>query len=162
MAIQPKIIVHPERCTGCRICELFCSSFHERAFNPKKARIHVVRLKPAIDMPITCQQCKKAPCGEICPVEAIILNDDGVVLIEEDKCIGCGMCIESCPFGAMFVHPEKNTPIKCDLCNGNPQCVKHCPTGALEFTSLDQSPQKKRENFAKASTKKIFKKMGVS
>jgi carbon-monoxide dehydrogenase iron sulfur subunit len=152
-----KIIVHPERCTGCRICELFCSAFHEKVFNPKKARIRVVRLKPAIDMPVTCQQCKKAPCAEICPVDAIIVNEVGVVQINYEKCIGCTMCVEACPFGAMFVNPETNTPIKCDLCDGDPQCVKHCPTGALEFISPDQNPQKKREKFVRTRVRNSTK-----
>lgn len=162
IALQSKLIVHPEKCTGCRICELSCSFFHEKVFNPKKARLRIVRLEPAIDMPITCQQCKKAPCKEICPVEAISLNDDGTVLIDNEKCIACGICVEACPFGAMFVNPENNYPIKCDLCSGNPQCVSHCPTDALNFQVLDATQQNKRKNFAEASTKKFLKKWKIA
>jgi len=159
--LQSKIVVEPEKCTGCRICELQCSVTHEKVFNPKKARIRLIRLEPAIDMPILCLQCQKPPCADICPVGAININENGVVIIDEKECIGCGLCVEACPFGAIFVNPEKNTPIKCDLCGGDPQCVKHCPTGALKFTTLNLSPKNRREKFAKERVKPILKRWGI-
>jgi Fe-S-cluster-containing hydrogenase component 2 len=159
---QSKIVIRPEKCTGCRICELRCSITQEKVFNPSKARIRVMKSEPATDMPVLCFQCQKPPCGDICPVGAISKTENGVVVINEDNCIGCGLCVEACPFGAMFVHPEKNNPIKCDLCGGDPQCVKHCPTKALILTTLDQSPQNHRKQFAQARMKPIPRKWGIS
>ena len=121
-------------CVGCRTCELVCSFEHEKTFNPKKSRIRIVQKEPGISRPIVCVQCSKAPCIEACPTKAITRDDKtGVVVIHEDLCNGCGLCIPKCPFNAIFMHPEQKIAIKCDLCGGDPACVKYCPQRVLHY-----------------------------
>ena len=122
-------------CVGCRTCELACSFYHEKTFNPEKSRIRIFRTEPAISYPVVCGQCPEAPCINACPAHAIACDTgSGTVLINEELCTGCGLCIEKCPHNAVFLHPDKRVAIKCDLCGGNPACIKFCPGRVLQLT----------------------------
>lgn len=129
-----KLAVIPERCSGCRLCELVCAIKKFGVLNPKKAGVHVMILYPApvIRMPIFCHQCQDPKCAENCPVNCIT-RENGIVKIDQEECIGCEQCIISCPFGAIFTHEDSQAPFKCDLCQGDPECVKACPTKALIY-----------------------------
>ena len=129
-----KLAVVPERCSGCRICELVCSISHFKVNNTKKSRIRamVVYPHPVIRMPVVCNQCKEPKCADACPTNAIV-RDNGVVRILEEECVSCQMCVESCPFGAIYVHEDVPMPFKCDLCDGDPECVRACPEQAIVY-----------------------------
>lgn len=147
------LLAHPEKCTGCRICELVCSYKHYGVNNPKKAAIRVTQLfpKPAANVPIVCRQCKVARCIEMCgklTFNALYKNDAGVTLVDAEKCVGCWACAEACPFAAVYIHKDLNVPIICDQCGGDPECVKHCPTKALEFTAQIATHQTSRIELA--------------
>jgi len=103
----------PERCSGCRLCELACAIHKFGSNNPKKARIRIISLHPhpVIRMPIFCKQCKEPKCRDSCPVDAIAVRE-GVVVIDDEKCISCQSCVNSCPDGAIFVHSDIDTPFK--------------------------------------------------
>ena len=85
-----------------------------------------------------CQQCDDPACMNICPSKAIYLDEaTGAKVIDQDKCIGCKMCMIACPFGAISVDPLSKKVVKCDLCVGDPECVKFCPTDAIEYVTAD-------------------------
>jgi len=75
-----------------------------------------------------------------------------VILVNADKCNGCGWCIEACDFGAINLDPVKKVVAMCDLCNGSPKCVEWCPEEALEKTSRDVLAQKARFESVKRLT----------
>ncbi len=127
-----RISVTPEKCSGCRICELACAQYHFGVNNPKKAAIRIFTLypNPVIRTPIVCRQCEDPECQKSCPSDAIQITDD-IVKIDPELCTGCLVCVDACPYGAIFVHPDVDTPIKCDLCSGSPRCVEACPKTAL-------------------------------
>lgn len=132
------IAVDPNKCTGCRLCELACSLKNTGEFNPARARIQVIGFDELFSLPVVCFQCEKPYCAEICPTGAITKDTaSGVVSISKDKCVGCKMCILACPFGTIVFSSEDRVPIKCELCGGDPECVLFCPTGALEFRTAD-------------------------
>lgn len=87
-------------------------------------------------VPKTCNHCYKSPCVQVCPVGATFVSPDGVVLVDEKYCIGCGYCVQACPYGCRYIHPEKDIADKCTLCYHRlkkglpPACVEVCPTGA--------------------------------
>ena len=128
------LLVNPERCTGCRICEAACSLHREKTCSPTRSRIHVLRWEAeGLDIPMVCWQCEDAPCEAVCPVKAIHRDSrTGAMLIDADLCIGCRQCMAVCPFGGITMS-ETGEMVKCDLCGGDPFCVKLCPTGALEY-----------------------------
>jgi Fe-S-cluster-containing dehydrogenase component len=80
--------------------------------------------------------------GGAIPVGATFSTEDGVVLIDSERCIGCGYCIQACPYGARYLHPKTRTADKCTFCYHRivkgmlPACVEVCPTGARIFGDL--------------------------
>ena len=153
--------VDPEKCIGCKICELACSleKSEKKAFNPLRSRIHLVRLFPALNIALTCRLCEKTPCVRACPEDALKQSqENGVIIIDEEKCTGCGWCIEACDFGAITLDPERKVVMICDLCverkgSGvfpgrkivSPACIEWCPEEALELVTRGRLAQKARE-----------------
>ena len=84
-------------------------------------------------IPVVCNQCENAYCMNVCPANAIWRGNDGIVCIDQDECIGCGLCVQYCPMGVVGFDPDTQKAIKCELCQGKPLCVEACPTGALEL-----------------------------
>jgi len=132
------IAVNPDKCTGCRLCELACSLKNTGEFNPTRARIHVIGYDEVFCLPVTCFHCEKPYCAEVCPTGAIIKDEaTGVIRILKHKCVGCKICTLACPFGNIVFSSEEKVAVKCELCDGEPECVLFCPTRALEFREAD-------------------------
>lgn len=93
-------------------------------------------------VPKLCNQCDNPPCVQVCPVGATYRTDDGVVLVDDKRCVGCRYCIQACPYGARFLHPERKVADKCNWCYHRlikgmvPACVQICPVGARKFGNL--------------------------
>lgn len=81
---------------------------------------------------------------EVCPVKAISRNENGAVVMNYSKCIGCKMCMNACPLGNISFHPEVRKVFKCDLCDGDPKCAKYCPGHAITFEDTDTLPDKRK------------------
>ena len=132
-----RILSDPDLCQGCEVCLLACSLWQEGENNPSLARLRVEKDMVHYTFSISvCQHCSPPPCLEACPVEAMSLDERGVVLIDEQECIRCGSCAERCPYGAIFYDERTDRYLKCELCtayNGEPLCVAICPTGALHW-----------------------------
>jgi Fe-S-cluster-containing hydrogenase component 2 len=142
------LTVDIEKCNGCRLCELICSLHHDDAVNPLKSRIEVIEVKDTVDVPVYCFQCDDAVCMQVCPVEAIVRDENGLVTVDRDKCINCKACAAACPFGAIGIDSTGRV-FKCDLCEpGPPQCVEICPTHALTFEHPEKLTYKKKLKIA--------------
>ncbi len=151
MAEQRVLLVSPELCTGCRLCELACSFQHFREFAPSRSRITVVRKEEeGLDIPVVCLQCEDAPCVAACPTGALWKEDEsGLVAYDFDRCIGCKVCITACPFGGIGWDPKSGSVIKCDWCGGDPQCARICPTGAIKWVRAEEADATKRDRVAR-------------
>ncbi len=171
-------------CNGCRKCAEACheENNHDRATNQSYIRVfeinqgsidfetanttydHAVPAPGKYYMPVQCQQCDNAPCVSVCPVEATWKEEDGIVVIDYDWCIGCRYCEAACPYHARrfnWTKPEidaeeinpdqgylsnrvrpQGVVEKCHFClhrtrRGKlPACVEVCPTGARVFGNL--------------------------
>ena len=133
-----RIVLDPEKCVGCRVCEGICSLVNEGESNPEKSRIKVIRtIEDCLlySIPVFCQQCEEPQCEIVCPAHAISRSNSGVIMVDEEKCIGCKLCEMACPVGAISVNPNKHVALKCDQCAsiGTPQCVKYCYPKALQL-----------------------------
>ncbi len=123
-----------DKCVGCVICEYVCSFEKEKVFNPLKSRIRSIRIDQTFNTAVTCKACKDAPCITACEQKAIIQSTEtGAILVDEEKCNGCGWCIETCKYGAITLHPKTHKVMICDTCSGDPKCIPLCPESALSL-----------------------------
>ena len=131
-------------CAGCRSCEVVCALTHDKVTGPTRQRLFVRRdIRMMTHEILTCRHCSDSPCFAACPKkdEAMIMGADGIVCIDEAKCIGCGLCYKACPFEPSRINfiadlpREERKARKCDLCRGyedGPACVRWCPVRCLE------------------------------
>ncbi|MEM2704201.1 MAG: 4Fe-4S dicluster domain-containing protein [Candidatus Bathyarchaeia archaeon] len=95
------LVVDLRKCIGCNTCTVACKIEN---FTPKDVFwIKVLKGEKdgkRISIPMQCMHCKTPPCLKVCPVEAITRRDDGIVIIDQTRCIGCKNCIAACPYGA--------------------------------------------------------------
>ncbi len=142
------LVANRAKCTGCQRCETNCTLARDGEARPYMARVRV-RDKvnfgtevPGDDYnkgdgnfgtwsmePDTCKQCGDPACLKACPVQAIGISErNNSRVVDETKCVGCGMCVQACPWSMPRVNPETRKSSKCINC-GN--CVRGCPTSAL-------------------------------
>ena len=153
------IKVNVERCLGCRSCQLACSVSHSRTKQlitaiketpVPRTRVSLVN-EEGLVIPLQCRHCEDAPCIKVCPTAAAAREgEDGPVIIDHDKCIGCQWCVLMCPFGVISFDSKSKAIVKCDLCRErlaageDPACVSACPTHALEFVEPEEIPVEKQ------------------
>lgn len=136
------LITDPQKCTGCRQCQIACALSRFGVSNPIKSRI---RIFPVIGharfLPVVCQHCEDAPCMTACPREAIHREiETNRIMVDYEICISCKMCVAACPFGAIAFDTGGQRVFKCDFCGGDPQCVPFCYPQALRFEEPDRGP----------------------
>jgi carbon-monoxide dehydrogenase iron sulfur subunit len=154
------LVVQPEKCTGCRTCELTCSYTHTGEINPTRSRISVFNFERiGFSTPVVCQQCTSAACMAVCPVGAISRDDNGAMHVNDDRCLRCKMCAIACPLGATLYDYVEDKIIKCDLCGGDPACVKLCPSGAISYQDANAANFAKRKQYA-AKFKDVYEEVG--
>lgn len=160
------MVVDLSRCTNERKCIDACDHHHH--LTPDRPYIKVLKMQDNEDsspywMPKKCFQCDNPPCVKVCPVSATYKRSDGIVLIDNERCIGCRFCMSACPYSARVFNwgqppelqgegydeipysPETSVPSqigtvgKCDFCpdmlrqDKVPHCITACPNGALYF-----------------------------
>jgi Fe-S-cluster-containing dehydrogenase component len=110
---------------------------------PANIKYQGIKITKSYFVPKLCNQCENPPCVQVCPVGATYRTDDGVVLVNRSRCIGCRYCIQACPYGARFLDPRYHVADKCTWCyhrisqGRNPACVDMCPVGARMFGDLN-------------------------
>lgn len=141
------IVCDPDLCVGCALCDFACSATKHEVINPNLARIRTVRIEPIVMMAISCQMCEDPACVISCPRLALSQSTEtGVIIVDDDKCDGCGWCIQACEFGTILLNSEAKTVEICDLCEDEdePQCVKFCLKDALTLSTPQVVAQKSR------------------
>jgi len=149
---MPKMLmIHPEKCTGCKRCELACAVAHGGVRRSGASRVHTFTWKregavPRFSIPMMCRQCTEAACVKVCPTHAMHHSETvpNLVELDQDTCIGCKLCVQVCPFGNVHYDSVGKVIAKCDTCAGAPNCAARCPNGALEFVD-DESQTEQRE-----------------
>jgi len=156
-----------DTCVGCHACVTACKGWNTENYGAPLAdadpygadpsgaflnRIHSYEITPEtgpaqlVHFPKSCLHCDDAPCVTVCPTGASYKRaEDGIVLVNETACIGCGLCAWACPYGAREMDPSEGVMKKCTLCvdriyneelpevDREPACVRTCPAGARHF-----------------------------
>jgi len=146
-------------CTGCNTCGYRC--VQEFRYHDQAARglfRNMVQINDEGLYQKRCMHCLEPACVKNCPAEALTKTDYGPVLLDVDKCVGCGTCVGVCPFKVPQIDTVKMKMIKCSMCahrlgeGKQPACVEVCSTGALQFGDhRDMSALSRKE----ASTRRL-------
>ena len=140
-----KVLIKPEVCMGCHLCEVWCAVAHSesknilRAFFDEKPKLQprvIVEEKLPLTFALQCRHCDEPDCVFACISGALYKDQDtGRVIHDESKCVNCYSCVMACPYGCMIINEAEKKVFKCDLCVGleAPYCVSHCPNGALVY-----------------------------
>ncbi|MCL4483342.1 MAG: 4Fe-4S dicluster domain-containing protein [Bacteroidetes bacterium] len=160
------MVIDLAKCDGCKTCTAACQAMHFT--EPDREWIKVFKMKDAEStapyfFPKPCFHCDNPPCTKVCPVNATFKRQDGIVLIDNERCIGCRCCMAACPYSTRFFNwshpdpgqmaaignlpysPEQSVPRrmgtveKCDFCpdmirqGKMPACASGCPMNAIYF-----------------------------
>ncbi len=150
------LVIDINKCNGCYNCQVACKDEHvDNDWTPiakpqpdtghfwmkvtdvVQGTVPKVRVRYMLE---TCQHCDDAPCISSCKSEAIYKREDGIVIIDPEKCTGDRSCLAACPYNAVYFNSDLNISQKCTMCAHlldegwkEPRCVDACPTGALRF-----------------------------
>jgi formate dehydrogenase iron-sulfur subunit len=169
MAIKDYVkFVDVSKCDGCRACMVACKNWNDLPAEPEgflgsnqshaKVTAHTWNVLEFIEHEDSkgnlnylfrhsaCFHCKQAACEKVCPENAITYSDFGSVVIDHEKCVGCGYCVQNCPFDVVSLATYKDKDgkeyrkaSKCTMCTDRleeglqPACVTTCHPGAMEF-----------------------------
>ncbi len=126
------MVIDPRMCTECQECINACKKEHG-----------ISRAKKTKTLPIFCLHChpEKAPCARICPTNAIKEEDD-MLIVDENTCILCRLCMIACPLGMLLIDDKKKSMQKCTLCMDSdriiPACVEACKDNVLKIFSIEE------------------------
>lgn len=147
---QYAIVVDVDRCIGCRgACQIACKTENNIGLGRSRSTNYTITGGKFPDVfmyfvPVMCQQCENPACVGVCPTGACYKDDeDGVVRIDTDVCIGCQSCKKACPFKANNFNAEMRVMDKCTICAQRrdvdecPVCVSACAGGALHYGDIN-------------------------
>ena len=151
-----RIYVDEKWCLGCHLCEYNCAFANSTSGKPNMAlalkdlvinpRIRIEQ-KGNISFAVSCRHCTEPLCVKSC-ISGALTKENGLISIDQNKCVGCFTCIMTCPYGAISVG-ENGAVQKCELCtknkSGTPACVAGCPNKAIVYEDRDEFSQDKED-----------------
>lgn len=150
-------LIDETKCTGCKACVINCKDKNglDAGMNLRTVEIEESGTFPKVSVCFhskSCHNCQEPTCMKECPSGAIYRDKElGIVLVNEEKCIGCGTCMKACPFGAPVVDPETKKCKKCNFCydllrkGEKPACVDVCNARCLDFGEIDELKEKYKD-----------------
>ena len=158
MAKQLGFLLDQRYCIGCQGCQTACQ-VRNNSIPGEFLRVadNFEEIDNGPYLTLSCCHCEKPACLEKCPVKAISKDpENGIVLIDYDKCVGCQLCVKACPYDAIKFNKEERKVHKCDFCKDRleagekPACVEACPMKVLTFgdiSNLDKIGSKEGHGF---------------
>jgi anaerobic selenocysteine-containing dehydrogenase/Fe-S-cluster-containing hydrogenase component 2 len=162
------------RCIGCYACQVTCKAEYDIPFGTFRCRVHTHSTGrfPEIKklfLPRLCNHCDNAPCIDACEENALLKNQDGVVVINNEKCTDCRMCYEKCPYGAIEASQYTGKTEKCDFCYTRritkgllPVCVESCMGRAITFGDINDKSSAISEILKKNHHKVLYPELGTN
>ena len=154
MSEQLGFYFNATRCSGCSACRVACKNVNKLPVGEdfRHVNSYVTGTYPDVAMyhiAMSCNHCTDPACVNSCPTGAMYKDSEtGLVLHDDEACIGCESCVKSCPYGEPVLIQELGIVHKCDACAGlraqgeNPACVAACPMRAVEFGNIEELRQK--------------------
>ncbi len=146
---QYGMLIDTRRCIGCHACSVACKAEFDVPLGKTRSWVEYIEkgTYPNVSrsfLPRLCNHCSHPQCVDVCPTGATWKREeDGIVVIDPDICIGCKYCLQACPYDARFINPETGAAEKCDFCLHRvsqgvvPACVETCIGGARIFGDLN-------------------------
>ncbi|MCJ7533083.1 MAG: 4Fe-4S dicluster domain-containing protein [Anaerolineales bacterium] len=145
-------VIDVSRCIDCRACLVSCSVENAVPMNHTRIWVHDLGLQGEFPdlrrtfIPYNCMHCDNPPCIQVCTSGATYKDKEtGLVLVNQEACIGCGFCVEACPYDARYLDEKRGVVDKCNACDQRlvigqkPACVATCLGGARMFGDLNDS-----------------------
>ncbi len=142
------MVIDLRKCLGCHTCSVACKQENGvplgswRSWVKQVEKGHYPHVRKSY-LPLLCNNCENPICVTVCPVKASYRRQDGIILVDPHRCIGCRYCMAVCPYDARYVNPRVNIVEKCYWCEHRmdqglkPACVQACPTQARAFGDLN-------------------------
>ncbi|ELM3722601.1 4Fe-4S dicluster domain-containing protein [Edwardsiella piscicida] len=138
------MIIDLRKCVGCQACTVACCMENLPPIGQFRTTVKQYEVSGAAAngvsqmfmLPRLCNHCENPPCVAVCPVQATYQRDDGIVMVDNRRCVGCAYCIQACPYDARFINQQTLTADKCTFCAHRleagllPACVESCVGGA--------------------------------
>lgn len=143
------MVIDARRCYGVQACTVACKAEYKVPLGENRSWVEEIEKGsyPNVSrnfLPRLCNHCEKPACVSVCPTGATWKRDeDGIVVIDKNICIGCKYCVQACPYDMRFVNEDTGTADKCDFCihrvsqGLQPACVEACPSRARIFGDLN-------------------------
>lgn len=144
------MVIDTTKCIGCFTCRTACQRQNDLLPEESFIRYEQQELGTYPDVrvetvPLQCMHCEDAPCAAVCPTGAAHIGPDGIVQVDQGRCIGCLYCMSACPYQVRKRNPQTGTVDKCRFCTVSAEqtgtkmcsCVEACLTGARTFGDLD-------------------------
>jgi DMSO reductase iron-sulfur subunit len=150
---QLGFLYNQKYCVGCQACETACKNRNKVDVGVRYRIVEHFEKEVnerQVDRYLShaCMHCEKPACAEVCPVKAYTKREDGIVIHDQSKCVGCGYCLYACPYQAPKMNPNKHKAEKCNLCydlmdaGEQPACVRGCPLQILAVGELAELESK--------------------
>ena len=141
------MLIDTRKCIGCYACRVACQNQNQLDAKDDYIRYEVKETGsyPNVSVetvPLQCMHCEDAPCAKVCPTGAAHIGADGIVSVDQGRCIGCLYCMTACPYQVRVRNEKTGAVDKCRLCaagapDGATNCVTACPTGVRIVGDLD-------------------------
>ncbi|MET0985878.1 MAG: 4Fe-4S dicluster domain-containing protein [Steroidobacteraceae bacterium] len=178
---QLAFVIDLKRCIGCDTCIIGCKvengvepgRFRLKVLDSNRQPIHekpqgVYPMLSQYWLPTMCHHCAEAPCISACPTNTLWRREeDGMVMLEADRCVGCLRCAEECPYDALSFDEQYGVADKCNMCEHRvergaaPSCAAVCPTRAIHFGDINDPASKVAQLLATREHKVLAESTGA-
>ena len=152
------MLIDLRRCIGCQSCTVSCAIENQTPQGDFRTTVNQYQVRREdsdvvtnVLLPRLCNHCDNPPCVPVCPVQATFQREDGIVVIDNQRCVGCAYCVQACPYDARFINHETQTADKCTFCVHRleagllPACVESCVGGARIIGDLHNPQSRLRQ-----------------